>query len=254
VAVLTGAGCSTESGIPDYRGPETLRRARRPVQFRQFIESAAWRQRYWARAAQGWSLISNAEPNPAHLALADLEQRGRLCGLITQNVDRLHQAAGSHDVIELHGALAEVICLACGRLSLRAALQQRLIELNPGWFQRPVEAAPDGDAELEQVEGFRVADCLACGGLLKPHVVFFGENVPRARVESAWARVHEAEALLVVGSSLTVFSGYRFVKGAAERGLPIAILNQGPTRGDKEAALKLELQAGPTLTSLALAL
>ncbi|MCB9796850.1 MAG: NAD-dependent deacetylase, partial [Alphaproteobacteria bacterium] len=179
VLALTGAGCSTESGIPDYRGPETARRARNPIRFQDFVKSPEGRQRYWARSFVGWPRIAEARPNAGHRALAALEQRGLLSGLITQNVDRLHQAAGSRAVIELHGALAEVICLGCGRLSKRADLQARLAALNPGFGRRDAEAAPDGDADLIEVTDFQVAGCGQCGGDLKPHVVFFGENVPR---------------------------------------------------------------------------
>ena len=252
VAVLTGAGCSTESGIPDYRGPETLRRARNPIRFQQFVGDPAWRQRYWARSYTGWPRIRDARPNPAHRALAALGDLGALTGLITQNVDRLHHKAGAVDPIELHGALAEVLCLACGARSCRDALQDRLTAANPGWQAAPAaETAPDGDAELEATAGFSPVDCEACGGPLKPHVVFFGENVPRDRVEAAFARVDAADALLVVGSSLTVFSGWRFVRHAHRRGTPVALVNLGPSRGDPQAALRVEERAGVVLPELA---
>ncbi|MFT4626327.1 MAG: NAD-dependent deacetylase sirtuin 4 [Myxococcota bacterium] len=254
VAVLTGAGCSTESGIPDYRGPETRRRARNPVQYRQFIDSAEARRRYWARSALGWSRIAQARPNPAHHALVALERAGHVSGVVTQNVDGLHQAAGSGTVIELHGSLAAVRCLDCHATEPRAALQDRLEALNPGWMGHSVEAAPDGDAELDAVDGFHVAACLVCGGALKPDVVFFGENVPKDRVEDAYALVGSAEALLVVGSSLTVFSGYRFVKRTAERAVPVALLNLGPTRADALATLRVDARAGDVLPALAEAL
>lgn len=255
LAVLTGAGCSTESGIPDYRGPETRRRARDPLQYQAFLRDPEARRRYWARSVLGWPRIAAARPNPAHHALARLQQAGVVRGLVTQNVDRLHRAAGS-DAIELHGALAEVRCMECGALEERDALQRRLLQLNPGWERRHAELAPDGDADLpaDVVEGFRVAACTACGGFLKPHVVFFGENVPRERVEHAYAGVEAAEVLLVVGSSLAVFSGYRFVKRAEERGIPVAIVNLGESRGDPHADLIVQARAGELLPRVAEAL
>jgi NAD-dependent deacetylase sirtuin 4 len=253
VVALTGAGCSTESGIPDYRGPGTRERARNPVQYRAFVAEAEARQRYWARSMIGWPRFSAAEPNGGHRALAALERMGILRGLITQNVDRLHHVAGNTDVIELHGALAEVVCLGCGMLEDRASLQARLALLNPRW-EADVELAPDGDAELVAVEGFRVADCLACGGVLKPRVVFFGENVPRPTVDAAFAHVDAAEALLVVGTSLTVYSGLRFVRRAAERGIPVAICNLGPTRGDPLATMRVDAPLGEVLPGLVEAL
>ena len=242
VLVLTGAGCSTASGIPDYRGPGTRRRATAPVQYRDFQRDPKARQRYWARAVIGWPRFLEARPNAAHRALATLEQMGLVRGIITQNVDRLHQAAGNRKVIELHGALAEVVCLECGRLESRCELQQRLLALNPTWRTVSAPLAPDGDAELtdEAVCDFRVATCLSCNGILKPHVVFFGENVPRARVDGCWRWMDECDVLLVVGSSLTVFSGYRFVHGAAKRGLPVVIVNVGPSRGDPLASVRID--------------
>lgn len=253
VVVLTGAGCSTESGIPDYRGPETARRARNPIQYRDFLRSEAGRQRYWARSMVGWPRFRTARPNRGHLALCQLERAGHITGVITQNVDRLHHKAESSNVIELHGALAEVRCLACGHISDRDELQARLTELNPAFDpRRAAELAPDGDAELPTaiIEGFEVAGCHRCGGTLKPNVVFFGENVPRPVVDSAFDLFESAELLLVVGSSLTVFSGYRFVKKAHERGTPVAIVNLGSTRGDKLAQLCLDAPAGDTLSQL----
>jgi NAD-dependent SIR2 family protein deacetylase len=253
LVVLTGAGISTESGIPDYRGPETARRARNPIQYRAFVRDASARARYWARSVLGWPVISSARPNPAHLALVDLERAGIVRALITQNVDRLHHHAGSREVIELHGGLDRVRCLECDAREPRAALQHRLLELNPGWLQRAPEirTAPDGDADLDDVRDFRVAACLACDGTLKPDVVFFGESVPRPTVEAALAAVDVAEALLVVGSSLTVYSGYRFIRRAAERAIPIAIVNLGPTRGDPHAAVRVDARAGDALPALA---
>jgi NAD-dependent SIR2 family protein deacetylase len=255
VVALTGAGCSTESGIPDYRGPDTPPRKRPPIQHREFVDDAEARRRYWARSMIGWPRLAAARPNPAHEALAALETGGALAGLITQNVDGLHHAAGSRTVIELHGAIARVRCLACEAITTREALQRRLIAANAGWTAG-AEIAPDGDAELDSalVEDFVVVPCEACGGIVMPDVVFFGGNVPRAIVDAAWALFDRAEILLVVGSSLAVFSGYRFVRRAAERGVPIAIVNRGPTRGDDHATLRVDARAGEALPALARAL
>jgi NAD-dependent SIR2 family protein deacetylase len=252
-AVLSGAGCSTESGIPDYRGEGTRRRARTPMQHASFVSDVEARRRYWARSVLGWPRFSAAQPNPAHHALAELEQAGRLSGVITQNVDRLHHRAGSRHVVELHGALADVRCLSCHRVESREHLQQRLLDLNPGFGERHAELAPDGDAELpaDVVQDFRIAACLGCDGALKPDVVFFGGSVPKPRVDAAWACLEGADALLVVGSSLAVYSGYRFVRGASERGLPIAIVNLGVSRGDELATLRVERRAGELLPELA---
>jgi NAD-dependent SIR2 family protein deacetylase len=252
VLMLTGAGCSTESGIPDYRGPTAPRRSRAPLQYKEFMGSAAVRQRYWARSTLGWPSMDRAEPNAAHHAIAALERDGLLTALITQNVDRLHHKAGSRAVIELHGALAEVKCLGCAALEPRTELQSRLLDANPGWLSAVAELAPDGDAELPQqvTTAFRVVDCQRCGGVLKPDVVFFGENVARPIVERAYAEVEAAEALLVVGSSLTVFSGFRFVKRAAERKKPVAIVNLGASRGDALAEVRVEARAGELLPAL----
>jgi len=254
IAILTGAGCSTESGIPDYRGPSA--RPRSPIQHRDFVLHEATRRRYWARSALGWPRMANARPNAAHRAIAELESRGVLSGLITQNVDRLHHKAGSRDVLELHGALADVRCLDCGALESRDALQARIDELNPSFSDTNVAIAPDGDAELpaELVEDFRVPACGSCGGVLKPDVVFFGGSVPRERVAAAFAKLDAADALLVVGSSLAVFSGYRFVLRAAEMKMPIAIVNRGETRGDPHAAVRVDGAAGEVLPALARAL
>jgi NAD-dependent deacetylase sirtuin 4 len=254
-AVLTGAGISTESGIPDYRGPETRRRARNPMKYRAFLDREDARRRYWARAVVGWSKIAGAQPNGGHHAVARMQARGIARVLITQNVDRLHHAAGS-DAIELHGALAEVRCMKCGAIEARDEVQRRLLALNPGWTDRMVEVAPDGDAELdaEVVRDFRVVDCLVCGGFLKPNVVFFGETVPAPIVERAYREVEASEALLVVGSSLAVFSGYRFVRRAADRGLPVGIINLGESRGDPHAQVIVDAPAGETLCALEQAL
>lgn len=256
LAVLTGAGCSTESGIPDYRGEGTRRRARNPIQYRAFVTDAAVRARYWARSTLGWPRFAKARPNPGHYALARLEQAGLLVGLITQNVDRLHHRAGSRRVLELHGSLATVRCLTCGHAIDRDAFQQWLLELNPGWSAHAAELAPDGDADLpdELTTRFRVPDCPRCGGILKPDVVFFGENVPRERVEAARRIVAAADVLLVAGSSLAVYSGYRFVLEAARQRKPIALVNLGPTRGDALATLRLEGRTGEVLPRLAAAL
>ncbi|HKU42338.1 MAG TPA: NAD-dependent protein deacetylase [Polyangiales bacterium] len=251
VAVLTGAGLSTESGIPDYRGPASRSRPRKPIQYQEFLKSERARRRYWARSMLGWPRFALAAPNAGHLALRELEQAGLLSGIITQNVDGLHAAAGSGEAIELHGALRDTVCLDCGQLTPRAELQRELERQNPQLAAANVALAPDGDAELDdaELETFCIVDC-ACGGRLKPHVVFFGENVPKPRVERALATLHAARALLVVGSSLTVWSGYRFVRAAAERGQPIAILSLGPTRGDACAELRIDAAAGATLSGL----
>jgi NAD-dependent deacetylase sirtuin 4 len=256
VCVLTGAGISTDSGIPDYRGPLTRAKARNPIQHRSFVTDPATRARYWARSALGWARFRDFAPNAAHHAFAALERAGRLTGLLTQNVDRLHRKAGSRDVIELHGALHEARCLACGALEDRDALQARLLALNPGADARAHTLAPDGDAEIDPaaVAGFVVPACGACGGVLKPDVVFFGDNVPKPRVEEAFARLDAADALLVAGSSLAVFSGYRFVLRAAARGIPVAIVNLGESRGDAHAAVRVDAPAGEVLPALAAAL
>jgi NAD+-dependent protein deacetylase sirtuin 4 len=257
IALLTGAGISTESGIPDYRGPETRRRARNPIQGRAFRDDAATRRRYWARSFVGWPRLRAARPNAGHLALARLQAGGRVTRLLTQNVDGLHEAAGSPDVEALHGRLSEVVCLGCGTPSDRAELQVRLAALNPA-FVDPAGAplAPDGDADLVEAatSGFRVPACVRCQGVLKPHVVFFGEGVPRERVDRAFAAVDAAEALLIVGSSLAVFSGFRFARHAARTDTPVAIVNLGETRADALAAVRLEAPAGAVLPPLVEAL
>jgi NAD-dependent SIR2 family protein deacetylase len=256
LVALTGAGLSTESGIPDYRGPGTRERARNPVQHREYVKSETVRARYWARAFVGWERFNRAEPNAAHFALAELEAQGILAGVITQNVDRLHHAAGSRRVVELHGALAEVRCLDCGVREARAALQRRLLELNPGFDARTAAVAPDGDADLqsELASGFRVAPCLACGGVLKPDVVFFGDNVAKPVVDAAFALLGEADVLLVAGTSLAVWSGYRFVRRAEERGMPIALVNLGESRGTSHATVIVEARVTEVLPVVARAL
>jgi NAD-dependent SIR2 family protein deacetylase len=255
-AVLTGAGVSTESGIPDYRSPGAAARERRPIHGPEFVRSAALRRRYWARAMAGWERFRVARPGPSHLALAELEERGLVTGLVTQNVDRLHHAAGSRRVTELHGALAEVVCLDCGALDDRDAVQARMREQNPGWLDllsSKERMAPDGDAELPDaaIEGFVVPVCGRCGGVLKPNVVFFGHNVARPIVDHAYDVVARADALLVAGTSLAVFSGYRFLLRAAELSIPVFIVNRGPVRGEERAALKVEQGTGDTLARLA---
>jgi NAD+-dependent protein deacetylase sirtuin 4 len=252
VVALTGAGLSTESGIPDYRSPAALARPRRPIHGPEFVRSEAVRRRYWARSALGWERMGRAEPNDGHLALASLERSGVVVHVITQNVDRLHRKGGSHKVTELHGALAEVGCLACGAVEDRDALQERIVALNPGWTLRDVATAPDGDADLpaDRVERFVVPPCIRCGGVLKPRVVFFGDSVPRAVVDEAFGATDAAEVLLVVGSSLAVYSGYRFLRRAVERGTPVVIVNRGPVRGEEHAALKIDASTGTTLDAL----
>jgi NAD-dependent deacetylase sirtuin 4 len=255
--VLSGAGISTESGIPDYRGPQGTLRVRQPMQFREFAGSEDARRRYWARSAVGWARLSQARPNAGHAALARLEAAGHLTGLITQNVDRLHHAAGSRRVIELHGSLAEVRCMACGREEPRVAFQGRLLAANLGWNpDLSAATAPDGDVDLAPgIETrFSVPRCLHCQGVLKPDVVFFGESVPAARVQAAWDMAAEAEVLLVAGSSLAVFSGFRFVDRAFREGKPVAIVNQGETRGDGMASVRVEGRLGEVLPRLAAAL
>lgn len=253
VVVLTGAGLSTRSGIPDYRGPETRRRARQPVRFAEYLASDAKRARYWARSAVGWARFSAARPNEAHRALAALEERGAIVGLLTQNVDRLHTRAGSRRVIELHGALEETRCLGCERIESRHAVQERILRENPGFDLADIALAPDGDADLDdaRLASFRAPVCTVCGGALKPHVVFFGESVPKPRLEAALAMFDEAEVLVVVGSSLAVFSGHRFARRAQDRGMPIAIVNLGESRADGMAALRIEADCVDVLPAVA---
>jgi len=255
VVVLSGAGLSTESGIPDYRGPSgSMRRNHTPMTYQTFVGDAAARRRYWARSYLGWRQMTAAQPNEGHRAVAALQRAGALSGIITQNVDQLQQKAGARDVIELHGGLDRTICLNCGDLASRVELDRRLHAANPEFTARVERINPDGDAELadKDLAGFEMVTCLVCGvGPLKPDVVFFGETVPRERVERCFALVDAAASLLVLGSSLTVMSGYRFVLRAAELGLPVAIVNQGPTRGDAKADVRLDAPLGPTLTALA---
>jgi NAD-dependent SIR2 family protein deacetylase len=246
--VLTGAGVSTDSGIPDYRGDGAP--VRTPMTISQFRSGHAAQQRYWARSFLGWSAMGTAEPNPTHRILARLESEGRVSGLITQNVDGLHGAAGHRDLVELHGRIDQVVCLDCDARSSRAALQERLVALNRGFAASGLRILPDGDVDLDSTAGFVVAGCQSCGGVLKPDVVFFGESVPPARVGDCTRRVDEAEALVVLGSSLHVFSGRRFVKQAHARGIPVVIVNRGQTRGDALATLKVDAGCAETLAAL----
>ncbi|MCW2829574.1 MAG: NAD-dependent protein deacetylase [Aeromicrobium sp.] len=246
--VLTGAGVSTDSGIPDYRGPGSP--VRTPMTYQDFVRTPEGRQRYWARAHVGWSRMRHAEPNTTHHLLAAMQREGRLTGLITQNVDGLHERAGHRDVIDLHGRIDRVICLDCRDVTPRAELHARLSALNPGYESRIGEIAPDGDVVLDDTADFVVADCDRCGGRLKPDVVFFGENVPKQRVEQSYALVAAAESLVVLGSSLQVMSGLRFVRAAAKQGTPVVIVNRGATRGDDLATLTIDGGCAETLTSL----
>ena len=256
VTVLSGAGVSTESGIPDYRGPDTRETDHSPIRYQEFVDDERTRRHYWARSAVGWPTFDAAAPNPGHYALAALEQSGTVNGLITQNVDRLHQAAGSTRVVELHGALAEVTCLQCGAITDRWTVQDRLQSLNPNWSRRASSLAPDGDAEIPwaATREFSVPACRTCGGVLKPNVVFFGENADPARVEAAWSLLDDADALLVVGSSLTVYSGFRFVREARQSNQPVGIVNLGETRGTPLSTVHVDARTGELLPQLAQAL
>ncbi|CAG7581328.1 NAD-dependent protein deacetylase [Rhodococcus opacus] len=253
LCVITGAGISTDSGIPDYRGPESP--PRNPMTYQQFTGDSDFRRHYWARNHLGWRHMDAARPNTGHRALAGLERAGVARAVITQNVDLLHTKAGSRRVIDLHGTYAQVRCLACDALISRATLADRLERANPGFAEtvsaaRGVEIAPDADAVITSTGHFRMVDCEACGGLLKPDIVYFGESVPKPRVAAAYDVVDEAEALLVAGSSLTVMSGLRFVRHAAKRGIPIVIVNRGTTRGDEFATLTLHAGCSEALTAL----
>ena len=255
VVILSGAGLSTESGIPDYRGPTGRARRAEPMTYQTFVGGGAARQRYWARSHVGWRHVARAAPNAGHRAVAALQQHGLVSGIITQNVDGLHTAAGARQVIELHGRLDQVLCLSCGQRSDRDELDQRLRAANPGWAEEAEAGAlinPDGDAVLDDklVGRFQVVGCRDCDGLLKPDVIFFGENVPRARVDDCYRLVEGAGTLLVLGSSLTVMSGFRFVRQAAKLDIPVVIVNQGTTRGDELATATLDAPLGPTLTRL----
>ena len=252
LAVLTGAGISVDSGIPDYRGPTTRHIARNPVQHDDFVRSAEARQRYWSRASRGYLAVSGARANPAHLALAALEAAGHLTGVITQNVDGLHQAAGSRHVVELHGSMHRVVCLACAKTYPRATIQRQIRADNPGFIRAAEALAPDGDAAVAKTEqaAFRTPHCRACGGVLMPDVVFFGGSVPKAWSGAAYELLAGSDGLLVVGSSLTVFSGYRFVREASKQGKPVAIVTLGETRGHKHAAVAIDGEVGRVLPEL----
>lgn len=247
--VLTGAGCSTDSGIPDYRDADGEWKRAQPVMFQPFMNDPRTRQRYWARSLIGYRYFQQARPNAAHIALAELERSGRIGLLVTQNVDCLHEAAGSRNVVDLHGRLDQVRCMSCEQRVPRSEFQDRLVAANPSWAHLEAKEAPDGDADLESRDfsSFDVPECSYCGGLLKPDVVFFGESVPRDRVDRAFAGLHEADAMLVVGSSLMVYSGYRFAQAAADAGKPIAAVNLGRTRADHLLALKLTLPCAEAL-------
>ena len=253
VVALTGAGMSTDSGIPDYRGPDSP--PRNPMTYQQFMGDADFRRHYWARNHLGWRHMDATRPNAGHRALAALERSGTVRGVLTQNVDLLHTKAGSRAVIDLHGSYLQVRCMGCERRTSRIALAERLEAANPGFAESVVaatgvEIAPDADAVIEDTAHFRVVDCEYCGGILKPDIVYFGESVPRDRVDAAFAMVESADVLLVLGSSLTVMSGLRFVRRAAKLGIPVAIVNRGATRGDTYAALTLDAGCSETLTDL----
>jgi NAD-dependent SIR2 family protein deacetylase len=254
VAVLTGAGISTDSGIPDYRGPDSP--PSNPMTIRQFTSDPVFRQRYWARNQVGWRHMDETLPNAGHRALAALERDAVVSGVITQNVDLLHSKAGSRNVVNLHGTYARVICLCCGEAISRAGLAEKLDALNPGFVERAeavggLAVAPDADAVVTETACFRYLDCPSCGGMLKPDIVYFGESVPRAVVGQSFSLIEASDALLVAGSSLTVFSGYRFVRHAATLGIPVAIVNRGPTRGDSLATVKVDGGCSELLTLLA---
>ncbi len=252
MVVLTGAGISTDSGIPDYRGPDSP--PRNPMTYQQFVGDPEFRRRYWARNHVGWRYMDAARPNDGHRALAALERHGVVAGVITQNVDLLHTKAGSRRVIDLHGSYAQVRCLACGARISRMTLAERLESVNPGFAVSSVtglEVAPDADAVVEDIAGFRMVDCEHCGGLLKPDIVYFGENVPPERVAAAYELVDSAEVILVAGSSLTVWSGRRFVHRVARRGGTVLIVNRGPTRSDDVAARTVAAGCSPVLARIA---
>ncbi|WP_241970347.1 NAD-dependent protein deacetylase [Idiomarina seosinensis] len=249
VTVLTGAGLSTASGIPDYRDSDGNWKSAPPVQHRDFMTNELLRKRYWARALHGWPVLYNAQPNESHVALANMQQQGLIGTIITQNVDGLHQKAGATDVINLHGYANEMVCMSCGAQSPRIDMHERCLALNPEFAELNATALPDGDADVEtDFSQFNIADCLNCGGILKPDVVYFGDTVPKTRVAEARQALSESGGLLVVGSSLMVFSGYRFARQADEHGQPIAILTRGKTRADNIATLKIDADIERVLT------
>lgn len=252
IFVLTGAGVSTASGIPDYRDDSGDWKHQQPMEYREFVDRHEARQRYWTRSFIGWQRFHLASPNRAHQALARLEQLGRLTRTVTQNVDGLHQRAGSRQVTELHGSLASVGCLGCGAVIERASMQHQLLERNPPLADLSAQFAPDGDADLNNFDTSEVdiPACAFCGGILKPQVVFFGESVPPARVEACFSALASADAMLVVGSSLMVFSGFRFVRTAQRAGIPIVAINRGKTRADELLSLKIEQDCATALVSV----
>lgn len=250
--VITGAGISTESGIPDYRSEGVglyARSSNRPVQYQDFVKKADIRQRYWARNFVGWPMFSSVLPNKTHKILSDWEREDSLHWLVTQNVDALHYKAGSKNLTELHGSAHRVECLDCKQMISRPELQDMIKGDNPMWYSQSVDMAPDGDVQLsqEQINGFNVPSCQKCGGVLKPEIVFFGDNVPRPRVDFVFDKVKESDSLLVLGSSLEVYSGYRFVNAAHEQKKPIAIVSIGPTRADKLADIKINTKCSEIL-------
>ncbi len=251
IFVLTGAGVSTASGIPDYRDDSGDWKHQKPIEYRDFVDRHQARQRYWARSFVGWQRFCRARPNQAHQALARLEQLNRLARTVTQNVDGLHQRAGSRQVTELHGSLATVVCLGCGASIARAAMQQQLRERNPVLASLSASLAPDGDASLYDFDenGIEIPNCTVCSGVLKPQVVFFGETVPTHRVQESFAALTTADAMLVVGSSLMLYSGFRFVREAQRSGIPVAAINRGKTRADELLKLKIKLDCGAALNS-----
>lgn len=252
VAVLSGAGVSTDSGIPDYRGPSGAARRATPMTYQVFTGSAAARRRYWARSHLGWHVIARAEPNAGHRSVSRLQEAGLLSGVITQNVDGLHSAAGATGVVELHGNLDRVVCLDCRRVTPRTALDSRLRAVNRAWRAKVLGVNPDGDVTLADADlgSFRTVDCSDCGGVLKADVVFFGETVPADRVARCFELVERSRALLVLGSSLTVMSGYRLVLHADRLGIPVGIVNAGPTRGDAKAGVRVDAPLGQVLPAL----
>jgi len=250
--VITGAGCSTAAGIPDYRDENGAWKQREPMRYQVFTGDPVARQRYWARSMLGWRTMAHAQPTAAHHALAQLERAGRVGLLVTQNVDGLHQAAGSARVVDLHGRIDTVCCLGCGTRSPRRTLQEELTTSNPDWLALDARSLADGDADLEgrDFAAFDVPDCTDCGGMLKPDVVFFGESVPRERVAAVREALAQADAVLVAGSSLMVYSGYRFVEEAVAAGKPVAAVNRGRTRADSVLTLKVEAEVGAALEAL----
>lgn len=251
VLVLTGAGISTDSGIPDYRDSHGNWKRKQPVQHQDFMQSAATRQRYWARSLVGWPIMQQAQPNLAHHKIAELENRGLLSMTVTQNVDRLHQKAGSSAVVDLHGRADQLLCMSCGHREQRALMHDRCADLNPSLKNVIATVAPDGDADLEMdFSRFNVPGCPQCDGILKPDVVFFGDNVPRPRVDQVFDALAGSRGLLIIGSSLMVFSGFRFARQAHQAGTPIAILTQGRTRADDLASVKFNSPIAPLLATI----